>query len=378
MHIKILVLGITGNLAQLKVIPGIAKFSESIESLKTVELIGYSRSSLDYQKLIRQLNSHSKNGKHNLTNVTLYNGDYTNNSVYHSVVQNLRDGEELWVYLAVPPEVYLPFLQQTCPYSRSPIFILVEKPFGTNLQEMTKIKAVVESCDLHQNVLFIDHYLFKAGLALQLPYSIPLNKISEVKAYAYETLGVEDRTGYYGAIGAVKDMMPHLLSTLQLQLRSITQQSLGINDLQIDSLQLAQYANAPQGLPESTPTYFHLTGKVQIKNHILKVTLASGKKLHAKETYFEFVTQAETIHWELAPESKITTSQHHITNDIILSDHERLFYDLANKNYTHFLDANEAHRSVVLEEKALQYSLSHPAPLATYPEGINPMNLDFA
>lgn len=377
MHIKLLILGITGNLAQLKIIPAVAQFAERLSSDHTIELIGYSRSSIDYNNLIETLNRNTRSKKHNLTSVTLYNGEYTNNSVYHSLIQSLQENERLWVYLAVPPSIYIPFLQQSCPYSKHPILILVEKPFGTNLAEMTKIKAVVDACDLHQRVLFVDHYLFKSGLALAPSEQTPLQDIELVEVAAYETLGIEDRLGYYAEIGALKDMLPHLLSVLQYQLRQITEVSLAITDLQIDSINQAQYAEAQQVLPITTPTFFRLRGKVQIKDHIMDVILSSGKRLHTKQTYSVFHTKQGKIRWELAPESKIEYESHTISEINTLTDHTRLFDDALAQDFRHFLDVNEAHRSVVLEEKAVLHAAREKKPLDLYQSGIDPALLTF-
>jgi glucose-6-phosphate 1-dehydrogenase len=361
MHIKILVLGITGNLAELKILPGIAQFAEQAVVVgNTVELIGYSRSVPNHDIITHILNNNSTVSKHVLTKVSFVQGEYTDLHMYSDLISSLQEDERLWVYLAVPPSVYLSFLQQSCPYSKHPILLFIEKPFGATLHEMHKIKAVVEACDLHQKVYFVDHYRFKSAVMHQPEIRLDLDLVSKIIVEAYETVGVEDRLGYYASIGAVKDMMVHLFSLTELELTSLTSVMTKIDSIKLVSAIIGQYASIQQDLPPTVPTYFDLKGTLKLSdNTTLDFEYASGKKFATKLTTTTVQTNHNTLtEWQLAPQPQL------INNSIVTKiadghlDHTNLFNAAIEEKFQYFLQVEDALRMTQLEESILDQIIS--------------------
>ncbi|TAN51606.1 MAG: glucose-6-phosphate dehydrogenase [Methylococcaceae bacterium] len=104
--------------------------------------------------------------------------------------------------------------------------IVVEKPFGQDLDSATKLNAqIAHVCDEHQ-VYRIDHYLGKETVQNILVFRFgnslfePLwnrNHIDFVEITATETLGIGNRGRYYEEAGALRDMVTnHLLQLLSL------------------------------------------------------------------------------------------------------------------------------------------------------------------
>lgn len=104
--------------------------------------------------------------------------------------------------------------------------IVVEKPFGTDLESAEKLNAEIASVFQEDQVYRIDHYLGKDTVQNILVFRFgnsmfePIwnrNYVDYVEITAAESLGVGSRAGYYEEAGALRDMVAnHLLQLLTL------------------------------------------------------------------------------------------------------------------------------------------------------------------
>ncbi|TPX04796.1 glucose-6-phosphate dehydrogenase, partial [Schumannella luteola] len=104
--------------------------------------------------------------------------------------------------------------------------VVIEKPFGHDLQSARELNAVVESVFPPDSVFRIDHYLGKETvqniLALRFANQLyePIwnaNYVDHVQITMAEDIGVGGRAGYYDGIGAARDVIQnHLLQLLAL------------------------------------------------------------------------------------------------------------------------------------------------------------------
>jgi len=104
--------------------------------------------------------------------------------------------------------------------------VVIEKPFGSDLQTARELNAVVESVFPPDSVFRIDHYLGKETvqniLALRFANQLyePIwnaNYVDHVQITMAEDVGVGGRAGYYDGIGAARDVIQnHLLQLLAL------------------------------------------------------------------------------------------------------------------------------------------------------------------
>ena len=104
--------------------------------------------------------------------------------------------------------------------------IVIEKPFGRDYGSAQNLNRIVQTCAKESQVFRIDHYLGKETvqniLVLRFANTIfePIwnrNYISNVQITASETVGVEERAGYYESSGALRDMVQnHLTQILAL------------------------------------------------------------------------------------------------------------------------------------------------------------------
>lgn len=136
--------------------------------------------------------------------------------------------ENLLYYLATPPSLYgvVPLHLKKYELNGSSTRIIVEKPFGYDLESALQLNEIYASVFDEKQVYRIDHFLGKETaqniLAFRFANSIfePLwnrNYISYVEITAVENLGIESRGGYYDTSGALRDMVQnHLIQLLAL------------------------------------------------------------------------------------------------------------------------------------------------------------------
>lgn len=134
-------------------------------------------------------------------------------------------------YLSTPPSLYplIPrFLAQQGLNKAENGFrrIIIEKPFGTDLQSAIDLNTSLAKDYDEEQIYRIDHYLGKETvqnlLVTRFANGIyePLwnrNYIHHVEITAAESIGVENRGGYYDHSGALRDMIQnHLLQLVAL------------------------------------------------------------------------------------------------------------------------------------------------------------------
>jgi glucose-6-phosphate 1-dehydrogenase len=130
-------------------------------------------------------------------------------------------------YLALPPTAFPPAIQGLgeAGLSKSPGWtrIVIEKPFGHDLDSAEKLNDCVHKYFSEDQVFRIDHYLGKETVQNILVFRFanslfePLwnrDRIASVEVSVAESLGVEHRAKYYEGAGALRDMVQNHLTQL--------------------------------------------------------------------------------------------------------------------------------------------------------------------
>jgi len=134
-------------------------------------------------------------------------------------------------YLAIPPTLYEDVISNlgTTGLSREEggyTHVVIEKPFGRDLDSARRLNRIVKNSFDEKQVYRIDHFLaletVQNLLMLRFANSIlePLwnrRYIDHIQITASETLGVEQRAGYYEEAGVIRDMFQnHMFQLLAL------------------------------------------------------------------------------------------------------------------------------------------------------------------
>jgi glucose-6-phosphate 1-dehydrogenase len=167
-------------------------------------------------------------------------GDFDNVDGFHKLREALeRNDAELGTggnrlfYLSTPPTVFAEIVDQLDAAGLGPhnndagwTRIIIEKPFGTDLDSARALQAEVQKVFPEKQIYRIDHYLGKEPvqdiMALRFANVIfePIwnrRYVDSVQITAAETVGVEQRGGYYDNAGALRDMIQnHVMNLLAL------------------------------------------------------------------------------------------------------------------------------------------------------------------
>ncbi len=169
-------------------------------------------------------------------------GDYSDTLFYDNIKIKLAeldkkhkvDGSVVF-YLAVPPFLYSTIVERlgssglSCPgepASKQRVRLVVEKPFGRDLQSAVELNRIIHRCFNESQVYRIDHYLGKETVQNILMFRFanaifePIwnrNYIDHVQITIAESIGVGHRGSYYDKAGALRDMFQnHMLQMLAL------------------------------------------------------------------------------------------------------------------------------------------------------------------
>lgn len=290
MKTKLVIFGITGDLAKRKLLPALRKILEK-GALTDISIIGVSRQMIDIEDIVgEQLAPISTSTTLDLSDPAQYQG--LKNHI------NLQDDEQLVVYLAVPPLAATEITDNlgAVGLNTTNVKILFEKPFGVNLESAREMVLHVNKFFEENQVYRIDHYLakemaqnivaFRSGNAM-LKNIWNHQSIDHIEIVATEEVGVEGRAHFYEQVGALRDVLQgHLMQLLSLILMD-TPSNLDwqqLPDLRYQALSRLEPANPNNAVRAQYDTY-----KQEVNNPSSLVETFVSVELHSNSGTWEGV-----------------------------------------------------------------------------------------
>jgi glucose-6-phosphate 1-dehydrogenase len=152
-------------------------------------------------------------------------GDYRDAGTFRRLAEACDPGARLLHYFAIPPAMFERVLAGLGAVRMiESARILVEKPFGRDLESARHLSAVLHRVAPEEAIYRIDHFLGRESVEnlLAFRYANPIfhdvwdrNHIDHVQITMAESFAVEDRGALYDSIGVVRDVIQnHILQVI--------------------------------------------------------------------------------------------------------------------------------------------------------------------
>ena len=246
----LVVFGVTGDLSRKKLLPAIYDLANRGLLPADFVLLGFARRDWgdgDFESLAKQAaKEHARTDWNEEVwarlsgDIKFVQGAFDDDDAFDELARTLDDlrnshgikGNAAF-YLSIPPSMFPTVLKQMertrmADNSASGGWrrVVVEKPFGHDLQSAIELNSLVDDVFTAQDVFRIDHYLGKETvqnlMALRFANQLfePVwnaNFVDSVQITMAEDVGIGGRAAFYDATGAARDVLQnHLLQLLAL------------------------------------------------------------------------------------------------------------------------------------------------------------------
>jgi glucose-6-phosphate 1-dehydrogenase len=243
------IFGASGDLTKRKLIPALCNLAGDGLLSKQFAVVGFSGNDFTTESFRKMLSEEVPKFATVPVSQDLWNwfseriyyvkGDFGDAEAFKRLQQQVSDADKehnthgnRFFYLAVAPRFFSPIVkmlgdvklttEENGQWSR----VIVEKPFGHDLASAKQLNTDLKKVLRENQIYRIDHYLGKETVQNVMVFRFsnniiePLwnrNYVDHVQITAGETVGVEQRGGFYETAGALRDMVPnHLFQLLTL------------------------------------------------------------------------------------------------------------------------------------------------------------------
>lgn len=246
----IVIFGITGDLAQRKLLPALYHlFKDNLLPEGTV-ILGITRQGVSAEQLLQKVelcvNEIDKVcdpealGKVHAA-LRMHQMSQIDPAEYRHLLELMNGIEEesgvcmnRLYYLSIPPQMFEPIvrnlgeqgLNASCQHGHATTRLLVEKPFGYNMRSARELIEETAEWFSEKQLFRIDHYLAKdtvqnivafRRMSQTVDNIWNAKHVSEIEITAFEKIDIEGRAIFYEEVGALRDFIQsHLLQLLAI------------------------------------------------------------------------------------------------------------------------------------------------------------------
>ncbi|MFJ4655392.1 glucose-6-phosphate dehydrogenase [Nocardia sp. NPDC088792] len=336
---SLVIFGVTGDLSRRKVLPAIYDLANRGLLPPGFSLVGFARRDMsddEFAALVHESVSSSARTPFRdevwqqlKEGLRFVRGTFEDDESFHKLATTLKDldrdrgtGGNTAFYLSIPPGEFPTVLEQLSKNGlaqpadspagqpKSWRRVVIEKPFGHDLQSAQELNALVNTVFPERSVFRIDHYLGKETvqniLALRFANQLwdPIwnaNYVDHVQITMAEDIGLGGRAGYYDGIGAARDVIQnHLIQLLALTAME-EPVSFQPKQLQIEKIKVLSATKLVEPLDETTARGQYTAGW-QGSEPVVGLLQEEGFDPNSRtETYAAITLAVETRRWAGVP-----------------------------------------------------------------------------
>ncbi|UPK77050.1 glucose-6-phosphate dehydrogenase [Nocardioidaceae bacterium SCSIO 66511] len=276
--------GVTGDLARKKLIPAIYDLANRGLLPPGFSLVGFARRDWENQDFAQVVYDSAKTHARTPFRQEVWDqlaegfrfvsGDFDDDEAYEHLRETV---EELDVargtrgnhafYLSIPPGFFPTVIDKLRKHGLADQHgdswrrVVIEKPFGHDLQSAKELNAIVSEVFPPESVFRIDHYLGKETVQNILAFRFanglfePVwnsNYVDHVQITMAEDIGIGGRAGYYDGIGAARDVIQNHLLQLMALVAMEEPVSFSARALRIEKQKILSSVRLPARLDEHT------------------------------------------------------------------------------------------------------------------------------
>jgi glucose-6-phosphate 1-dehydrogenase len=246
---SLVLFGVTGDLARKKLLPAVYDLANRGLLPPSFALVGFGRQNRTHEDLTAAIKESVKAYSRTPFSEAVWDqlsegiryvqGEFDDDAAFGRLSATLAELDQQRgtrgnhaFYLSIPPKAFELVCRQLSKHGLAKAEgekwrrVVIEKPFGHDLDSARQLNDIVESVFPADSVFRIDHYLGKETvqniLALRFVNQLfePLwnaNYVDHVQITMAEDIGTGGRAGYYDGVGAARDVIQnHLLQLLAL------------------------------------------------------------------------------------------------------------------------------------------------------------------
>jgi glucose-6-phosphate 1-dehydrogenase len=242
------IFGASGDLTKRKLIPALYNLARENLLAKEFAVVGFARRAMSHEEFREKITEDFKQFATGSVDPDLWHwfarrlyylsGDVQDAGAYQRLRSLLTEIDKehgtqgnYFYYLATAPDLFAPVIQQLGAaglvrqddeWRR----VIIEKPFGRDLDSARALNREIRQVLNEDQIYRIDHYLGKETVQNILVFRFangifePIwnrRYVDHVQITVAETVGVEQRGGYYDEAGALRDMVPnHIFQLISL------------------------------------------------------------------------------------------------------------------------------------------------------------------
>lgn len=242
----LVIFGITGDLAQRKLLPAIYHLAAYKMLPDSFRIVGVTRRDVSVDTILSKLATFVTDNNPETVDwlarrIHIFQMDLLDTEDYKKLRTHLNSLEsevgmcmQRLFYLAIPAQTYAPVIEQlgrsglnkACPHGSGESRLLIEKPFGYDLTSAQELITQLTEVFAEQQTYRIDHYVAKETAQNIMTFRAHnaifralwnSKHVAQITITASEKIDIEGRVAFYEQTGALRDLIQsHLLQLLAL------------------------------------------------------------------------------------------------------------------------------------------------------------------